>query len=515
MEKSIYQQICDHLSDGILADDFSVKEEAHQEGAFRFAPGALDGITCYHMGLSDPGEAAAKEMIRALKCAARGSWEEADHKFAALCKDHRALCLVDHLQNYLRGHVRELDPGEMHAAAVHFLLHSGNIECVKIGLGILELFGEPVDELKEIIRRLGQYDEFTLFAVWNMQRWKNANEEIYRLARLTRGWGRIHAVERLEPETEEIRRWLLTEGSVNEVMSAYSALTCWTKSGAGELLSGNITQEEYQGLSVIMEGLLDEGPVQGLSGITDREQVLLRFLEQSKIYAASVHDFELILNIFAWTEDQEEDYISVRSECDSLLHSKKCALAVSGAVEKGEGLRLADLLEIPFRDQLLGCMREDFGHFHYKCGYLLEAPAYVDPTLDLYRRKLPLLKTPGGLSDTEGTDGGSEDHTALEFLLQELADLPLTGTDLLLAAIRSPYPRLLFRALETAQGWAEIAGKPLAQLSPELFEAVSELEKKETANEIKEMIRPLLAGDIRFHDSEDHDESEDEENEQQ
>lgn len=513
MEKSIYQQICDHLTEGILADDFSVKEEDHQEGAFRFAPGALDGITCYHMGLSDPGEAAAKEMIRALKCAARGSWEEADHKFAALCKDHRALCLVDHLQNYLRGHVRELDPGEMHAAAVHFLLHSRNIECVKIGLGILELFGEPVDELKEIIRRLGQYDEFTLFAVWNMQRWKNANEEIYRLARLTRGWGRIHAVERLEPETEEIRRWLLMEGTVNEVMSAYSALTCWTKSGAGDLLSGNITQEEYQGLSVIMEGLLDEGPVQGLSGIADREQVLLRFLEQAKIYAASVHDFELILNIFAWTEDREEDYISVRSDCDTLLHSKKCILAVSAAVEKGEGLRLADLLEIPFRDQLLGCMREDFEHFHYKCGYLLEDPAYVEPTLDLFREKLPLSETGNGPEDTMETGSRCADFNALEFLLQELADMPLTGTDLILAGIRSSNPRLRYRALAAAQGWAESAGKPLTQLSPELFEAVKDLETAETAEEMKEMIAPLISGEIHFRGADGSEEREDNEDE--
>ena len=513
MEKSIYQQICDHLTEGILADDFSVKEEDHQEGAFRFAPGALDGITCYHMGLSDPGEAAAKEMIRALKCAARGSWEEADHKFAALCKDHRALCLVDYLQNYLRGHVRELDPGEMHAAAVHFLLHSGNIECVKIGLGILELFGEPVDELKEIIRRLGQYDEFTLFAVWNMQRWKNANEEIYRLARLTRGWGRIHAVERMEPETEEIRRWLLTEGSVNEVMSAYSALTCWTKSGAGELLSGNITQEEYQAIAGIMEGLLDEGPVQGLSGIADREQVLLRFLEQSKIYAASLHDFERILNIFAWTEDQEEDYLSVRRDCDTLLHSKKCILAVSAAVEKGEGLRMADLLEIPFRDQLLGCMREDFEHFCYQCGYLLEDPAYVELTLDLFREKLPLSETGNGPEDTMETDSRCADFNALEFLLQELADMPLTGTDLILAGIRSSNPRLRYRALAAAQGWAESAGKPLEQLSPELFEAVKDLETRETAEEMKEMIAPLLSGEIHFRDAEDSEEREENEDE--
>ena len=48
----------------------------------------------------------------------------------------------------------------------------------------------------------------------------------------------------VEPDTEEIRRWLLLEGTENDVMAAYSALTVWEKCGAEELLKGRPAPEE-------------------------------------------------------------------------------------------------------------------------------------------------------------------------------------------------------------------------------------------------------------------------------
>lgn len=137
----------------------------------------------------------------------------------------------------------------------------------------------------------------------------------------------------------------------------------------------------------------------------------------------------------------------------------------------------------------------------------------MELTLDLFREKLPLSETGNGPEDTMETGSRCADFNALEFLLQELADMPLTGTDLILAGIRSSNPRLRYRALAAAQGWAESAGKPLTQLSPELFEAVKDLETRETAEEMKEMIAPLISGEIHFRDadgSEEREENEDE-----
>lgn len=130
-----------------------------------------------------------------------------------------------------------------------------------------------------------------------MQKWKNGNEEIFRLAKLTDSWGRIHTVEHLEPETEKIRHWLLTEGTINGVINVYSSLTCWQKSGAAELLFGELTEKECQEIATIIDGLLDEGLVLGISEIKNREQILIRFLEQSQVFAKTADDFNKILSV--------------------------------------------------------------------------------------------------------------------------------------------------------------------------------------------------------------------------
>ena len=108
-------------------------------------------------------------------------------------------------------------------------------------------------EAKALFEDLGLSDEFTLFVIFIMQQWENANEEIFRLAKKTKGWGRIHAIERLIPDTPEIREWLLREGIRNKVLPAYSALNCWEGSEAENLLfAPEISQEDFAAISELI-----------------------------------------------------------------------------------------------------------------------------------------------------------------------------------------------------------------------------------------------------------------------
>jgi hypothetical protein len=188
-------------------------------------------------------------------------------------------------------------------------------------LEILELFSYG-NKVQEVVRRLGSYDEFTLLSVWNMEHWDNGNDEIFALAKKVRGWGRIHAVERLEPESEEICDWLLREGGNNDVMNAYSSLTCWKKSKAEEILFKTPSQEEYEAISALIEGMLDEGPVKGISGLEDPEEVILRFLSISSNYTLSTACYKLIMAIRTWAE--KNLYSSIISVCDDILRSPAC-----------------------------------------------------------------------------------------------------------------------------------------------------------------------------------------------
>ena len=324
MRKSIYQLICDHITDGLLSEDFSLHEES-SPAQFSWAPGAQDGIAIYHMGRTQLDFTAAKKMAQALRAAADQDYDRADSLFAALCEGHRAVSIIDDLQNYVIKHQKQVPPITIYRAARRLMLSSSHIECVKIGMELMELFGEINDENKEIIRRLGQYDEFTIFAVWNMQKWENGNEEIYKLAQKVHSWGRIHAVDCLKPNTEEIRNWLLMEGTRNDVANAYSSLTCWRKSGAEQLLFGDMNPSQFEALATLIAGLLDEGPVPGISALENREDILRQFLKQAEGFDLTLEDYDVIRDMKLWANDEagEDGAAEIAAKCNTFLSAER------------------------------------------------------------------------------------------------------------------------------------------------------------------------------------------------
>ena len=441
---------------------------------------------------------ATKQMDIALKTAAKGDYTRANELFHDWTKEHRTVAYIDDLQKYVLDHAKQLNPQNVYRVALSMVLHSDHIECVKVGLALLELFGEPEEQLKEIIRRLGLYDEFTVFSVWNMQKWKNGNPEIFSLAQKTYSWGRIHAVERLEPETDEIRHWLLTEGTVNDVVNAYSSLTCWQKSGAEEILFGHPTQEEFTGIFTLIEGLLDEGPVPGISKLENAEGTLLRFLALVPAYSPDIDEYETVLSVREWADDEGVNLSSVSKASDSILHFPACMAVIENAVKEGCGLRLADKLNIPFRDQMLSYMQRDFDKSSYNVRYLLKDPAYIEPVLRLFHEKLPLAEMKGEPASDPCMGEAYKDYDKLQFLIQELDAMPLTGTEFIKAALQSPAPRNRYRALVVLQAWVQAKKTALSDLLPEIYEVLLLLRDKEVKEDHFKMIDPLLEGRTAF-----------------
>lgn len=319
MAKSVYQLICDNMTDGVLDPGFSLPEEDADPKGIHFAPGAMDGIYLYHMAHSQLSAAQAKVMGKALRAASGGDRTEAERIIEEWTKDNPAVSVVDELQEYVIRHSAQLDAGNLRQFVRNLMLYSANAECVKVGLALLEIFANIDDRTKETVRRLGHYEEFSLFAIWNMLRWEDGNQEVFALAKDLHGWGRIHAVSYLKPESEEICRWLLLEGVQNSVLTAYSALPCWEKSQAERVLFGNPASEEYAGLSAIISGLLDEGPVPGISEIENAPDVLSRFLEITPLYPLGENEIETIECIKQWAENAGGSCLPLASDCSRIL----------------------------------------------------------------------------------------------------------------------------------------------------------------------------------------------------
>ncbi len=284
--KAIYDYIKEALDDqGNLPEDFSLPEENEKSeenmNGLKFAPGAMDGIILYHFGPSSDKDNEERILLKeAIETAANGSEEEAFDKIEEYAKKAHAISDMDVLVNHIIKHQSVYAPDKIFKFACRLITMGTRVEAVKIGMGILELFRtNEMPKVKDMIRMLSQYDEFALFGCFLiLSGWDNRDEELLEIAKKNHGWGRIHAVARIAPASEEIKEWLLIHGVHNGILSNYSAMACFHKADVRNLLEQSLTAEQLEGCTDIIEALMGEQPMSGISELDDGEEILLKYL---------------------------------------------------------------------------------------------------------------------------------------------------------------------------------------------------------------------------------------------
>ena len=311
-KKPIFEIIADRLrqtefkDDDIitLGKDFSLPND---EEGLKYIDGAKDGIGVYHMGAAEITQKDIEEINTVITLANTGDYDQADSVLEKLCERIRVVNFIDELQDCILARKDEIED-KFYIYSLHLMTQSANIECVKAGMMIQELFGQS-EEVKGMVRTLGLSDEFTLYSVFIMRNWENGNTEIMNIAKSVNGWGKVHAVHYIEPETEEIKYWLLTGAVSNDVMPAYSGWDCYKKADVESVIKKDkLSYKELEGVLSIVDAILDEGPVLGISNIEDPKEVLLNVLNHAIKHAPlSAKDCKIISNILDWQKENLGD----------------------------------------------------------------------------------------------------------------------------------------------------------------------------------------------------------------
>jgi hypothetical protein len=492
--QSLYHIISEAVCDGELPGQFSLPDEK-PDNQISWADGAWDGVNIYHMGFSRVEEESQALMIKAVHAAAARNMEEADRLFCDLGQKSSALVMIDELQSYIIDHKEELSAENLYDYAVHAVMDSSDRECVKFGLSLLELFNMDHDEkLKNVIRTLGLSDEFSLFAIFVMLRWQEANNEVYQLAKRIHGWGRIHAIERIEPETEEIRDWLLKEGVHNAVLPAYSALVCWQKSGAEEVLKRGPSREEFSGIRDIIGGLLDEGPILGISKIPGSADRLTEFLNQAGNWELDLADYEVIRRIRLRYESENSKDASIVSLCRGILDSDNCRKTVRDAVKEGRGVGLAEDLRLEYKADIWNVLKTDFEEKYYLCGYLMRDAEYKEETLRIFRERLPLEEMKTSPTDSIGFGQKYKLQLQLESIVQQLHRYPLEGVEFVETALQSEPVTTRNCGMGALEAWVSAKKTPLLELMPDMYHLLCRLCEVEVDENVKKRMKGLLEG---------------------
>lgn len=249
----------------------------------RFVVGAEDGIRIYHFGVTAAPDV-AREVARIIRKDCKRSGTKPGAHLLDLVRTHTALTLIDDLIDDLCRDMRGVILSNFADYACRLAFDSTEKELVKLGIalmGMLDTEGE--EEITNDLLTLAACDEFTLYVVIALQNRKDTDELVWQIARTAHGWGKIHAVERLEPSSPEIREWILRAGLENRVMNSYLALTVAEKGRLIEALRAETIDDEelFASIEDIVEALLDEGPVAGITVYEDREEALTQFLRHA------------------------------------------------------------------------------------------------------------------------------------------------------------------------------------------------------------------------------------------
>ena len=284
--ESIYENICRARNElEVLPPEYSLpKEDSSKQDKVRFADGAMDGIALYHMGVPDQDVALLEEALNT----AAADQEQAHELVRQWVTDGHMISARDKIVSYLLERQQLLPAPEIYRLAAECALKGTHREEVKFGLVLLMLFDLSQNEpLKNAMRILALSDEFTLYVLHAATGWAKSNQEIFRIAKSVHGWGRIHAVRILEPETPEIADWLFAEGWNNSILPDYSALECCRKAGLQQRLEKDMKEKDFSKACKLMAALLSEGPMPGISQTEDCAGLLNAFVNCAASKAVS------------------------------------------------------------------------------------------------------------------------------------------------------------------------------------------------------------------------------------
>jgi hypothetical protein len=132
----------------------------------------------------------------------------------------------------------------------------------------------------------------------------------YELAQRVKGWGRIHAVERLKGcDDPEIKAWLLREGFRNGVMNEYLAhLAATTGDLYPALLEPDVDEALLDGAGGILAALALGGPAQDMTDYDDAVPAMHRYAELAGEAGPTLSRLDHLLTVARFVSRSDEGF---------------------------------------------------------------------------------------------------------------------------------------------------------------------------------------------------------------
>ena len=204
---SIYELIKTSIQpNGELPEDFKLPPK--DPNGVPWADGAMDGVYIYHLVENEEDIEPLKNIVFQIS---EGKFEEAQTNLDKL--DFSMVSRTNSLLSWIIQEQKQINLNNLYEFASSQLVTTKNIEVIKFCLCILAIMNVETDkDTIEKVKTLALSDEFTLYCLDIILKIENSNEEIFKIAKKVKDWGRIHSIAYLEVTNNEIKEWILEEG---------------------------------------------------------------------------------------------------------------------------------------------------------------------------------------------------------------------------------------------------------------------------------------------------------------
>lgn len=477
-------------------------EEPREPGKFPLYEVVFEGVSAHHFGTGSRLEVELAEQIRTHLDDPAYLLE----LFAAV----QDASVADDLVRELRS--RSVSREKLGRAARFVTENATRREVAKLGIVLLGAFGAHRD--RELLQLLGALDEFALFAaVALLHTQPDPQRAVFELAQRLAGWGRIHAVERLEGCTDpDIRAWLLRSGFRNGVRKGYLAHLAATTGGLYPALRADTIDDALlDGAADILSALANGGPTQDMHDYDDAVPAMHRFAEHVARAAPTIGRLDAALTLrelvsgddFDWPDGEparlRARYTSLAAQDrwrDLLQRELGPRVAVDEPTTEPAAFELAlscaGRLGMDVFSHALARLRTDPVNSTIWQWAMGHAGKDVAQVAELAEQLLPLRELASGPT-TESWGLGRDFVTdmALGIVVRNLREHPGVGGKLLPVALANRIIRCRRAALEVLAAW------PPQARPPEARDWLAAAAAREPNAELRQDMLAFLAAELR------------------
>ena len=514
---SIYELIKTSIqSNGELPEDFKLPQK--DPNGVPWADGAIDGVFIYHTVRNEENIDALKNIVFQIS---ERKFEDAQTNLDKL--DFSMISRRYSLLNWIIQEEEKINLNNLYEFATFQLTTSKNIELIKFCLSVLTLMNIETDkDIIEKVKILALSDEFTLYCldilVYCLDilvQLEDSNEEIFEIAKKVKGWGRIYTIEYLQATNNEIKEWILEEGCHNNVLPAYTAYTCAKKINLVEILNEDkISNKKFNDISYLMNALLDEEAITGISKLENRELLIERYLEKAKTLSSTEDDYHAVMTLKEYIKNNKEINDELIKICDEILNSEKTRNNVKELLKEGYGYNIAKYLGIDTDKYILEYLQNNPLKNPYIIFNISEREN-MEKLVSFIEKNLTLEKLKGAPTNKfYPKNKENKEYIFLDTIIRKLGNFGRTernfivslypvaptasieepenyigiGENLIICALNSPYVDIRYDAVNTLESWKE---KEYI-LSNKIIENIRNLEKLEVDEELKIKLNKLL-----------------------